>query len=41
MAGIELGSNYPEPLVQHDEARALTLQRYAIVKKIAGRYRLK
>jgi deoxyribodipyrimidine photo-lyase len=35
MAGIELGSNYPEPLVQHDEARTLTLQRYAVVKKIA------
>ena len=34
-AGVELGSNYPEPLVQHGEARALTLQRYAVVKKVA------
>ncbi len=32
-AGVELGQNYPMPVVQHDEARALTLQRYAIVKK--------
>lgn len=32
-AGVELGHNYPMPVVQHDEARALTLQRYAVVKK--------
>ena len=32
-AGVRLGENYPEPIVQHDEARALTLQRYAVVKK--------
>ena len=32
-AGVELGENYPTPIVQHDEARALTLQRYAVVKK--------
>jgi deoxyribodipyrimidine photo-lyase len=32
-AGVVLGKNYPRPLVAHDEARALTLQRYAIVKK--------
>ena len=32
-AGVTLGVNYPMPLVQHDEARALTLQRYAVVKK--------
>ncbi len=32
-AGVELGKNYPEPVVRHDEARALTLQRYAVVKK--------
>ncbi|SFC02716.1 deoxyribodipyrimidine photo-lyase [Polaromonas sp. OV174] len=31
-AGVELGKNYPRPIVQHDEARALTLQRYAVVK---------
>lgn len=33
MAGVTLGENYPRPLVAHDEARALTLQRYAVVKK--------
>ncbi len=32
-AGIELGRNYPLPIVAHDEARARTLQRYAVVKK--------
>ena len=32
-AGIRLGDNYPQPLVQHDEARAKTLLRYAVVKK--------
>jgi deoxyribodipyrimidine photo-lyase len=32
-AGVELGKSYPRPLVVHDEARALTLQRYAVVKK--------
>ncbi|MES2956260.1 MAG: FAD-binding domain-containing protein, partial [Pseudomonadota bacterium] len=32
-AGIELGKNYPLPVVKHDEARALTLLRYAPVKK--------
>lgn len=31
-AGVELGKNYPRPLVAHDEARAQTLQRYAVVK---------
>ncbi len=31
-AGIELGRDYPHPVVQHDEARQLTLQRYAVVK---------
>jgi deoxyribodipyrimidine photo-lyase len=34
-AGVELGKNYPLPIVQHDEARARTLQRYAVVKKTA------
>ncbi len=33
MAGVTLGQNYPYPVVIHDEARALTLQRYAVVKK--------
>lgn len=32
-AGVRLGENYPLPVVQHDEARAQTLQRYAPVKK--------
>ena len=32
-AGVELGKNYPFPIVKHDEARAKTLQRYAVVKK--------
>ena len=33
MAGVVLGQNYPHPVVAHDEARAKTLQRYAVVKK--------
>ena len=33
MANVTLGGNYPTPVVAHDEARALTLQRYAVVKK--------
>lgn len=32
-AGVRLGENYPLPIVWHDEARALTLQRYAAVRK--------
>ncbi|RYX94418.1 MAG: deoxyribodipyrimidine photo-lyase [Comamonadaceae bacterium] len=32
-AGIRPGTDYPLPIVQHDEARALTLERYAVVKK--------
>jgi deoxyribodipyrimidine photo-lyase len=31
-AGVELGTSYPWPVVRHEEARALTLQRYAVVK---------
>ncbi|MES2889304.1 MAG: deoxyribodipyrimidine photo-lyase [Pseudomonadota bacterium] len=31
-AGVQLGRNYPHPVVQHDEARATTLARYAVVK---------
>ena len=34
-AGVELGVNYPAPIVQHDQARKTTLQRYAVVKKVA------
>ena len=33
MAEVTLGKNYPQPIVAHDVARALTLQRYAVVKK--------
>jgi deoxyribodipyrimidine photo-lyase len=32
-AGVVLGKDYPLPIVRHDEARALTLLRYAVVKK--------
>ncbi len=31
-AGITLGRDYPQPVVDHDEARKLTLQRFAVVK---------
>ena len=31
-AGVELGKNYPAPVVAHDEARERTLRRYAVVK---------
>ncbi|MES2977680.1 MAG: deoxyribodipyrimidine photo-lyase [Pseudomonadota bacterium] len=32
-AGVELGVNYPRPVVQHAQARARTLERYAVVKQ--------
>ena len=32
-AGLRLGTDYPLPIVQHDEARLRTLARYAVVKK--------
>ena len=35
-AGVELGEDYPQPLVRHEEAREQTLQRYAVVKKSAA-----
>jgi len=31
-AGVVLGRDYPEPLVEHDAARERTLKRYAVVK---------
>jgi deoxyribodipyrimidine photo-lyase len=31
-AGIEIGRDYPAPIVAHDQARARTLARYAVVK---------
>ena len=33
-AGVVLGRDYPRPIVDHAEARALTLERYAVVKKV-------
>ncbi|ROZ79647.1 deoxyribodipyrimidine photo-lyase [Ramlibacter sp. WS9] len=32
-AGIELGKDYPRPVVDHDEARARTLSRYGAVRQ--------
>jgi deoxyribodipyrimidine photo-lyase len=32
-AGLVLGRDYPNPVVDHAEARATTLERYAVVKK--------
>jgi deoxyribodipyrimidine photo-lyase len=32
-AGLELGRDYPFPIVAHDEARLRTLARYSVVKK--------
>ena len=31
-AGLVIGRDYPAPVVRHDEARALTLARYSVVK---------
>jgi deoxyribodipyrimidine photo-lyase len=33
-AGVVLGRDYPLPIVDHAEARARTLERYAVVKKV-------
>jgi deoxyribodipyrimidine photo-lyase len=35
-AGVELGTTYPKPIVDHSEARERTLLRYAVVKKKTG-----
>ncbi len=35
VAGVELGRDYPKPLVDHAQARERTLSRYAVVKKLA------
>ncbi|MDO8287111.1 MAG: deoxyribodipyrimidine photo-lyase [Rhodoferax sp.] len=32
-AGVTLGGNYPMPIVDHAQARARTLERYAVVRK--------
>ena len=34
-AGLTLGKTYPEPIVDHAQARETTLARYAVVKKAA------
>ena len=34
-AGVVLGQDYPAPIVAHDEARARTLARYAVVRKLS------
>ena len=34
-AGIEIGRDYPAPIVQHEAARLKTLERYAVVKAAA------
>jgi deoxyribodipyrimidine photo-lyase len=31
-AGVRLGDNYPEPMVQHEQARKHTLERYGVLK---------
>lgn len=36
-AGIRLGKDYPEPIVQHDQARTATLLRYSVVKSNASK----
>ena len=33
LRGVTLGRDYPAPIVDHAEARAATLARYAVVKK--------
>jgi deoxyribodipyrimidine photo-lyase len=38
-AGVRLGVDYPHPVVDHAEARARTLQRYAVVKDTKGAVR--
>lgn len=35
-AGLELGRDYPRPVVEHDVAREITLRRYGVVKKGAA-----
>ena len=32
-AGVRLGDNYPRPVVAHDQARAATLARYAVLRQ--------
>jgi deoxyribodipyrimidine photo-lyase len=37
MAGVELGKNYPRPIVEHDAARARTLLRYGAIRSAPAR----
>ena len=34
VAGFVVGRDYPSPIVDHAQARALTLERYGVVKKV-------
>ena len=34
--GVVLGKDYPAPVVEHDEARKRTLERFAVVKKVVA-----
>jgi len=34
-AGLVLGRDYPLPVVDHAQARARTLERYSVVRKVA------
>ncbi len=34
-AGVVLGDNYPQPIVDHGEARKATLERYSVVRSVA------
>jgi deoxyribodipyrimidine photo-lyase len=36
-AGVRLGESYPQPIVDHDEARKRTLERYGVVARPRGR----
>ncbi len=36
LAGVRLGAEYPAPVVDHDQARKRTLERYAVVKRSPG-----
>jgi deoxyribodipyrimidine photo-lyase len=38
-AGVRLGRDYPEPVVDHEEARQRTLARYAVVREAPRRAR--
>jgi deoxyribodipyrimidine photo-lyase len=35
-AGFQLGRDYPNPVIAHEDGRAQALQRYSVVKKAGG-----